>query len=566
MHPFAAQNTYGGPEGLQRLVDAAHRTGLAVILDVVYNHLGPEGNYFGNFAPYFTDCYHTPWGRALNYDGPQSDPVRKIVLDNADMWIRDFHLDGLRLDAVQTIFDTSALHILAELQQTVQQIAQDQRRHVTVIGETNQNDIRLVAPAADGGYGLDGIWADDFHHGMHALLTGERDGHYQAYGEAEHLAKSLRDAFVYDGRYSPFHHRRHGNRAGDTPREKFVFCVQNHDQIGNRAHGGPPGGIAVGCTTSRVAAALLLLAPTTPLLFMGEEYGETRPFPFFCLFSNPELVAAVRRGRKAELASVKFVWQHEPPDPPGEQTFNEARLSWNWASDPRRAGLRALYKDLLWARQAWFGAKPCDVTLAEILVAEGDAPCLWFERGGSQPVQIYANLSERKIEAPRQPAADTRLLLSTADTAYGSAREARKSNAVLLPYECVVWGPADLQSARLLSATDRILENSRESNRWCVARFCGSDAPGRGTLPARCWHDVVDGNGVDDVQSCRELPAGVQHHLLRVEGTHSAGEQHLARGKIDLDFKVMSRGRHRRVAVPSESEIVKLALGTPCLR
>lgn len=441
VHPFAAQNTYGGPAGLQRLIDAAHRAGIAVILDVVYNHLGPEGNYFGNFGPYFTDCYHTPWGRALNYDGPHSDPVRKVALDNTSMWIRDFHLDGLRLDAVQTIYDTSALHILAELQQAVQQIAHEQRRHVVVIGETNQNDIRLVTPRAQGGYGLDGIWADDFHHSMHALLTGERDGYYQDFGEPDHLAKALRDVFVYDGRYSPFHRRRHGNRAGDTPREKFVFCVQNHDQVGNRAMGDRLAAI-LSHAQLRLAAAILLLSPTTPLLFMGEEYGETRPFPFFCSFANPELIAAVRRGRKAELASVEFVWQHEPPDPHDEQTFDDARLSWNWMSDPRRAGLRALYKDLLCARQAWFGDKPNSVMMAEILSPHGEAPCLWFERGTHRTVQICANLSAREVNLPRQPAAASQLLLSTADVAYGGERE-QKNRGDLSPYECAVWGPAD---------------------------------------------------------------------------------------------------------------------------
>lgn len=448
VHPFAAQNSYGGPEGLQRLVDAAHRAGMAVILDVVYNHLGPEGNYFDQFGGYFTDRYHTPWGRAPNFDGPGSDVLRKLVLDNAAMWIRDFHLDGLRLDAVQTIYDTSALHILAELQEIVQQIAQEQGRRVVVIGETNQNDIRLVAPRAQGGYGLDGIWADDFHHSVHALLTGERDGYYRAFGESEHIAKALRDVFVYDGRYSPFHHRRHGNRAGGTPRDKFVFCVQNHDQIGNRALGD-----RLTATLSpaqlRLAASLLLLSPATPLLFMGEEYGETRPFPFFCSFSNPDLVAAVRRGRREELASVKFRWRHEPPDPQAETTFHDARLSWDWNDDPDRAGLRALYKELLWARRAWFAARPSEITRAEILDTGCEAACLWFERGMEQPVQICANLSAREVQIPELAAADRRLLFSSAAHAYGGTGE-RTTISKLQPFECVAWGAVALQSVPAL--------------------------------------------------------------------------------------------------------------------
>ncbi|HEY4310031.1 MAG TPA: malto-oligosyltrehalose trehalohydrolase [Pirellulales bacterium] len=444
VHPFAAQNSYGGPEELQRLVDTAHGLGMAVLLDVVYNHLGPEGNYFGAFAPYFTDRYHTPWGSALNYDGRDCDPVRRLVLDSATMWIRDFHLDGLRLDAVQTIYDTSALHILAELQESVQRIAREQNRHVIVIGETNQNDVRLVAPREHGGYALDGIWADDFHHSVHALLTDERDGYYAEFGPPEYVAKALRDVFVYDGRYSPFHRRRHGNRAGDTPREKFVFCVQNHDQIGNRALGDR---LAANVSPAelRLAAALLLLSPAMPLLFMGEEYGERQPFPFFCSFSDPGLVAAVRRGRRAELASVKFQWKHEPPDPQGEAAFLDAKLSWDWQSDSQRAGLRALYQDLLAARQAWFTDPPREVTCAEILGGDGKSACLWCERGGPTAVQICANLSGQTAPVPRSPSAGSHLMLSTAAGVYGGTR-ANDDDAItqLGPYECLVWGPAEL--------------------------------------------------------------------------------------------------------------------------
>ncbi|MES1213656.1 MAG: malto-oligosyltrehalose trehalohydrolase [Singulisphaera sp.] len=452
VHPFAAQNSYGGPEGLQRLVDAAHREGLGVLLDVVYNHLGPEGNYFGAFGPYFTDRYHTPWGSALNYDDPDSDPVRKAVVDNAVMWVRDFHLDGLRLDAIQTIYDSSALHILAEVQQAVQQVAQRARRRVIVIGETNQNDIRLVAPREVGGYALNGIWADDFHHSVHAFLTGEQQGYYLDFGRPDDIAKALRDAFVYDGRHSPFHRRRHGNRAGATPRDRFVFCVQNHDQVGNRALGDRLSSL-IDDAQLRLAAALLLLSPATPLLFMGEEYGETRPFPFFCSFSNPDLIAAVRRGRKAEFASIKFQWHHEPPDPQDETTFASACLAWNWSEDRRGAGIRALYQDLLWARQAWFAAPPREVSEAQILGAEGQA-CLWCERGADEPVQIVANLTSQEIDVPRPTAG--RFLFSAACQEYGGARAGLQKLERLLPWECAVWGPVSMpRPARLSTAATR---------------------------------------------------------------------------------------------------------------
>ena len=214
VHPYAVQSSYGGPRALQRLVDAAHRAGLAVLLDVVYNHLGPEGNYFGQFGPYFTDHYHTPWGQAINFDGPDSDPVRQFFIDNARMWVRDFHIDGLRLDATHAIYDFSARHILSEVAEAMHAVGAEQNRLVHVIAETHQNDVRLVTPEKEGGCGLDGIWSDDFHHAVHALLTGERDGYYLDFGAPEQLAKAIGDVFVYDGCYSPFRRRRHGNRVG----------------------------------------------------------------------------------------------------------------------------------------------------------------------------------------------------------------------------------------------------------------------------------------------------------------------------------------------------------------
>ncbi len=246
------------------------------------------------------------------------------------MWVRDFHADGLRLDAVQTIFDTSAKHILEELQEAVQQVAAEQGRNIVVIAETDQNDVRLVAPTERGGYGLDGVWADDFHHTIHTLLTGERDGYYSDFGAPEQIGKALQDVFVYDGRFSPFRQRRVGNRVGDTPRDQFVFCIQNHDQVGNRALGERFGEL-LSAEQQRLATTLLLLAPAVPLLFMGEEYGERRAFPFFCSFSDGRLIEAVRRGRREELKSVKFDWKHEPPDPQSPKTFEEAKLSWSWA-------------------------------------------------------------------------------------------------------------------------------------------------------------------------------------------------------------------------------------------
>ncbi len=392
VHPFAAQNTYGGPKGLQQLVDAAHRVGIGVILDVVYNHLGPEGNYFGTFAPCFTDRYHTPWGAALNYDGADSDPVRKLVLDNAAMWIRDFHLDGLRLDAVQTIYDTSALHILAELQQTVQNIAHEQNRRVIVIGETNQNDVRLVTPIDEGGYGLDGIWADDFHHCIHTLLTGERDGYYHDYGEPTQLAKTLRDVFVYDGRHSAFHRRRHGNRVGNTPRGKVCLLrAESRSDWESRA-GGSAGQQLIARTVAagRVATAVesgnanafhgrrvWRDTAISFLLFLfgsragrGRAAGTTRGA---CLGQIPLAARAPRSARRIDIRGRQVV------------VDMGRRCAACWSARAQ-SGLAV-------ARQAWFTASRRAVTSAEILGADTDAPCLWFERGAdADAIVIIAKL------------------------------------------------------------------------------------------------------------------------------------------------------------------------------
>ncbi len=350
VYPFAVQNSYGGPQALQRLVESAHRQQMAVFLDVVYNHLGPEGNYCGAYGPYFTDRYHTPWGQAVNMDGADCEPVRQFVIDNACMWVRDFHVDGLRLDAVHAIFDFGARHVLAELQAAVQVEARRQGRRVQVIAETNQNDVRLIDPPHDGGYGLDGVWNDDFHHSIRALLAGEREGYYRDFGQPQQLVKTFNDVFVYDGCYSPFRRRNHGNRVRDRDRSAFVVCVHNHDQIGNRARGDRPI-TRLPRSACRLACGLLMLSPCVPLLFMGEEYGEERPFPFFCSFGDAELIQAVREGRREEFAALEFEWGEEILDPQDPATFAAARLSWEWSGDSPAAEMRRLYTDLLRARR-----------------------------------------------------------------------------------------------------------------------------------------------------------------------------------------------------------------------
>jgi len=348
VYPFAVQHSYGGPYGLKRLVDACHREGLAVILDVVYNHLGPEGNYFVDFAPYFTDRYKTPWGRALNFDGPYSDEVRRFFIENARYWIGDFHVDALRLDAVHAILDHSPLPFLAELSAEVQSLAADLQRQIHLMPESAANDARLIRALEQGGYGLDAVWSDDFHHALRALLTGDRSGYYQDYGNLEHLVRAYRDGFAYCGEYSRFRNRRHGSSTKDIPAERFVVFAQNHDQVGNRRRGDRLTE-NVCFDALKLAAATVILSPFIPLLFMGEEYGETAPFAYFISHSDSALIEAVRRGRRGEFAG--FQWQGEIPDPQDEATFLQAKLHHEGCHEDQRRVLRDFYKKVLQLRK-----------------------------------------------------------------------------------------------------------------------------------------------------------------------------------------------------------------------
>jgi len=322
-YPFAPQNSYGGQDGLQRLVDACHCRGLAVILDVVYNHLGPEGNYLHGFGPYFTDRYRTPWGEAVNFDGPDSDPVRHYFIANALYWISEYHIDALRLDAIHGIYDFSALHILQELAGAVHRQGAALGRRVHVIAESDLNDVRVINSPESGGYGLDAQWNDDFHHALRALLTGERAGYYGDFGLFSDLVKGFREGFVLSGGYSSFRKRRHGSSsAGILPSQLVVFS-QNHDQVGNRM-AGERSGDHLSLQQLKLAAATVLLSPYVPLFFMGEEYGESAPFPYFVSHGDAELVESVRRGRLEEFAA--FARQGSPPDPQSEATFFSAKV------------------------------------------------------------------------------------------------------------------------------------------------------------------------------------------------------------------------------------------------
>jgi maltooligosyltrehalose trehalohydrolase len=337
---YAPHHAYGGPHGLKRLVDACHQAGLAVLLDVVYNHLGPVGNFLADFGPYFTERYRTPWGAAMNFDGRGSDEVRRFVVDNALMWIRDYHLDGLRLDAVHAILDQSPVHVLEQLATEVH----DANPAALLIAESDANDPRLVRPREAGGYGLDGVWSDDWHHSLHALLTGERTGYYADFGSVEQLAKALRQAWVYDGVYSERRGRTRGRSAAGVPSQRFVVATQNHDQVGNRAVGDR---LAAGLDA---AAALLLTTQFTPLLFQGQEWGASTPFLYFTDFSDRQLATAVREGRRREFEA--FGWNpDEVPDPNDLQTFERSKLDWGEIGEPEHAALLGRYREFLALRR-----------------------------------------------------------------------------------------------------------------------------------------------------------------------------------------------------------------------
>lgn len=345
---YAPQYSYGGVEGLKRLVNACHQQGMAVILDVVYNHLGPEGNYLSQFAPYFTEKYRTPWGSAINYDQAYCQGVRNFFIENALYWLRDFHIDGLRLDAADNIFDLGTPHILQELSAQVRDFSQKQGRKFYLIAETDLNQGKFIRSHAVGGYDLDGLWCDDFHHAIHTLLTGENIGYYQDYGRMENLAKSYQESFVYTGNYSPNRQRLHGESVADCSPSQFVVCSQNHDQIGNRLLGERLTAL-VSDEALKLAAATVLLSPHIPLLFMGEEYAEIAPFQYFISHGDPDLIEAVRKGRKAEFEA--FYLLGEPPDVQSQETFNNCRLNWQLKSTGKHQVLWKFYRELIQLRK-----------------------------------------------------------------------------------------------------------------------------------------------------------------------------------------------------------------------
>jgi maltooligosyltrehalose trehalohydrolase len=393
VHLYAVHDSYGGPEGLQRFVDACHARGLAVCLDVVYNHLGPSGNYLHRYGPYFTDRHHTPWGQAINLDDDGSDQVRRWICDNALRWMEDFHVDCLRLDAVHALVDDSPRHLLAQLADEVRALSDKLGTPLSLVAESDLNDPRTVEPTAAGGLGMTAQWSDDFHHALHTLLTGEQHGYYSDFGSPEVLARTLTEVFRHAGDYSSFRGTDWGVPV-DPDRHaghRFLGYRQNHDQVGNRAHGDrmsdtvSPGLIAAG-------AALVLTSPFTPMLFMGEEWAAGTPWQFFTDFDEPDLAEAVRRGRRAEFAS--HGWHGEVPDPQDPATRDASVLDWSEPEREPHRGVLAWYHDLIALRRATPELRDDD--LARVQVSTGDH-WLVLHRG---TWDVAVNLAEYPLTLP----------------------------------------------------------------------------------------------------------------------------------------------------------------------
>jgi maltooligosyltrehalose trehalohydrolase len=432
--PFAVHEPYGGPEALQRFVDAAHGLGLGVCLDVVHNHLGPDGNYLPEFGPYLTDAHHTPWGQALNLDAPGSDGVRRWVVDNVLQWLRDFHLDGLRLDAVHELHDDRAVHVLEEMSRAVDAFGAESGRAVWLVAESDRNDVRTVTPRGDGdavgGLGLHGQWADDVHHALHVALTGETQGYYADFADPAALAKVLRSPFFHDGSYSSFRGRAHGRPvdAATVPGWRFVASLQTHDQVGNRAVGerlsmlADPGLLAAG-------AAILLTAPWTPMLFMGEEWGARTPWLYFTDHQDPDLAEAVRRGRRAEFGSHGWAAE-DVPDPQDPATVTRSTLDWSEPEQEGHTRLLRWYRDLIAARRTHPDLGSGDLSR---VAADWDASTrrLVVQRGDHL---VLANLGDDAWEH----AASGRVLLSWEDGVKVDA-----GRVVVPPRSAVIVARAD---------------------------------------------------------------------------------------------------------------------------
>jgi maltooligosyltrehalose trehalohydrolase len=392
---FAPHSAYGGPAGLKSFVDACHRAGIAVVLDVIYNHVGPEGNYLAEFAPYFTDQYRTPWGRAINYDAQFSDGVRRFVIDNALYWLTEYHMDALRLDAIHGIFDFGARHILAELRDRFHEQAAHLGRQAWVIAESDLNDVRILHSLQAGGYAIDAQWLDEFHHSVRTYLTGANRAYLGGFGQLRHIQKAITEGFVYDGCYSAFRKRHFGSSSRDLPGDRFVAFVQNHDQVANTSQGARLSHL-VSMEQYKIAIALLLCSPCLPLLFMGEEFAETNPFLYFTSHGDPGLARLVSEGRWKEFE--EFTVAGDFVDPQTPEAFERSKITWSLLQETPHQEILKLYRKLIALRKRW----PClnngrkDLTRVEV-----DEKSRWLRMDRTDPsgckAILFCNFSDNNL-------------------------------------------------------------------------------------------------------------------------------------------------------------------------
>jgi maltooligosyltrehalose trehalohydrolase len=415
---YAPQERYGGPDGLKRFVNACHAAGLAAVLDVVYNHFGPDGNYTGKFGPYITENHHTPWGGAINFEEAGSDEVRRFFCDNARMWLREYHFDGLRLDAIQAFIDHSAKHFLEQLSEEVETLAQETGRSLVLIAESDLNDPRIVTPRAregcsgygggyGGGYGIGAQWSDDFHHALFALLTGERRSYYSDFGSLAQVAKALKEVFVYDGVYSEYRGCVHGRPVKGLSANRFLGYIQNHDQVGNRAFGSRLHAEA-GMHKAKLAAAMVLTAPFVPMIFQGEEFAASSPFLYFADHEDRALARAVSEGRRREHAH-EVAWE-SIPDPEAETTYERSKLHWGEVEEPEHAEMAEWYRRLIDWRMSQPALLDGDLVYMDVLFDE-EQGWLCMKRG---PVKMLYNFSENPVSMATS--AGSRVLLASDPT------------------------------------------------------------------------------------------------------------------------------------------------------
>ncbi len=434
--PFAVQDSYGGPRGLHAFVNACHQKGLAVILDVVYNHLGPEGAYLGAFGPYFTGKYSTPWGHAINFDDQWCDGVRRYFIENALMWFRDFHIDALRLDAVHAIKDFSPVHILQEIRLRVNELmVQTGKKHYLIV-ELDLNDTRFINPVEKGGYGMDAQWVDEFHHALRVSTGQAGTGYYSDFTGIGHLAKAYRDAYVYDGQWSPHRNKTFGVKAENSPGQQFIVFSQNHDQVGNRMLGERTSQL-VSFETQKLLAAAVMLSPFLPMLFMGEEWSEPNPFQYFVSHTDPDLAEAVRRGRKAEFAA--FHAEGEAPDPMAEATFQSSKLQWNLLQEGQHKTMLAYYKTLIRLRKENTALKKPDRRNLTVTANAYDKTIVLHRWQEATKVICLLNFAEEPRIFGLDNPDEWKVLLDSADTIWGGPGTAtRQAGSLQLAARSVV--------------------------------------------------------------------------------------------------------------------------------